>query len=93
MRYKIITSIAAILAVAGTLSAQQWAPAGDKIKTKWAEEVSPTNAHPEYPRPQMVRSEWQSLNGLSQSLNPPNSTGRSWFLSLSSPHSPVSAGR
>ena len=64
MRYKIITSIAAILAVAGTLSAQQWAPAGDKIKTKWAEEVSPTNAHPEYPRPQMVRSEWQSLNGL-----------------------------
>ncbi|MBO4230963.1 MAG: beta-galactosidase, partial [Bacteroidales bacterium] len=41
-----------------------WAPAGDKIKTKWAEEVSPTNAHPEYPRPQMVRSEWQSLNGL-----------------------------
>ena len=64
MRYKIITSIAAILAVAGTLSAQQWAPAGDRIKTKWAEEVSPTNAHPEYPRPQMVRSEWQSLNGL-----------------------------
>ena len=64
MRHKIITSIAAILAVAGTLSAQQWAPAGDRIKTKWAEEVSPTNAHPEYPRPQMVRSEWQSLNGL-----------------------------
>ncbi|MBR3440057.1 MAG: beta-galactosidase [Bacteroidales bacterium] len=64
MRNKIITSIAAILAVAGTLSAQQWAPAGDRIKTKWAEEVSPTNAHPEYPRPQMVRSEWQSLNGL-----------------------------
>ena len=64
MRYKIITSIAAILAVAGALSAQQWAPAGDRIKTKWAEEVSPTNAHPEYPRPQMVRSEWQSLNGL-----------------------------
>ena len=64
MRYKIITSLAAILAVAGTLSAQQWAPAGDRIKTKWAEEVSPTNAHPEYPRPQMVRSEWQSLNGL-----------------------------
>jgi beta-galactosidase/beta-glucuronidase len=41
-----------------------WAPAGDKIKTPWAEQVSPNNVHPEYPRPQMVRSEWKSLNGL-----------------------------
>ena len=32
--------------------------------TPWAEEVSPANAHPAYPRPQMVRSRWQSLNGL-----------------------------
>lgn len=64
MRYRVITSIAAVLAVAGTLSAQQWAPVGDKIKTKWAEDVSPANAHPEYPRPQMVRPDWQSLNGL-----------------------------
>ena len=65
MRSRIITStIAALLAVAGTLSAQGWAPAGNRIKTKWAEEVSPTNAHPEYPRPQMLRPEWKSLNGL-----------------------------
>ena len=65
MRSRIITStIAALLAVAGTLSAQNWAPAGNRIKTKWAEEVSPTNAHPEYPRPQMLRPEWKSLNGL-----------------------------
>ena len=41
-----------------------WAPAGDRIRTVWAEEVSPSNAHPEYPRPQMVRSKWESLNGL-----------------------------
>ena len=32
--------------------------------TKWAAEVSPTNALPEYPRPQMVRKAWQNLNGL-----------------------------
>ena len=56
--------MAAVFAVAGTLSAQQWAPAGDRIKTKWAEEVSPANVHPEYPRPQMVRPDWKSLNGL-----------------------------
>ena len=64
MRKRIIASFAALLAVAGMLSAQQWAPAGDRIKTIWADEVSPTNAHPEYPRPQMVRQDWQSLNGL-----------------------------
>ncbi len=32
--------------------------------TRWAKEVSPTNALPEYPRPQMVRKDWQNLNGL-----------------------------
>ena len=45
-------------------SAQEYAPAGDRIKTRWAAEVSPQNAHPESPRPQMVRPRWQSLNGL-----------------------------
>ena len=52
------------MAVAGSAFAQQWAPAGDRIRTKWAEEVSPANVHPEYPRPQMVRPDWKSLNGL-----------------------------
>jgi beta-galactosidase/beta-glucuronidase len=32
--------------------------------TKWAKEVSPDKVHPEYPRPQMVREDWQNLNGL-----------------------------
>ncbi|MBR7003879.1 MAG: beta-galactosidase [Bacteroidales bacterium] len=64
MKIRFITLAAAVLAVASSASAQQWAPAGDRIRTKWAEEVSPANAHPEYPRPQMVRSEWKSLNGL-----------------------------
>ncbi len=41
-----------------------WAPAGDNIKTRWAAEVKAENPLPEYPRPQMVRAEWQSLNGL-----------------------------
>jgi hypothetical protein len=34
------------------------------IQTRWAKEVNPQNVLPEYPRPQMVRSEWQNLNGL-----------------------------
>ena len=41
-----------------------WKPAGDKIMTRWAAEVGPENALPEYPRPQLVRSAWVNLNGL-----------------------------
>lgn len=42
----------------------EWAPVGNKIKTQWADEVTPDNALPEYPRPQMERTEWLNLNGL-----------------------------
>ena len=41
-----------------------WRRAGEHIRTVWADEVSPSNAHPEYPRPQMIRPRWKSLNGL-----------------------------
>ena len=41
-----------------------WSPAQVPLKTRWAAEVSPSNCLPEYPRPQMVRKEWQNLNGL-----------------------------
>jgi beta-galactosidase/beta-glucuronidase len=42
----------------------QWKPAGDKIKTAWANKVNPQNVLPEYPRPVMERQDWQNLNGL-----------------------------
>lgn len=41
-----------------------WSPKGDKIKTKWANEVTPENVWQTYPRPQLQRSEWKNLNGL-----------------------------
>ncbi len=48
-----------------TLSAvAQWRPIEGRIMTEWAEQVTPENVLPEYPRPQMVRSQWQNLNGL-----------------------------
>lgn len=34
------------------------------IQSRWAKDVSPTSAWPEYPRPQLVRDAWLSLNGL-----------------------------
>lgn len=42
----------------------QWVAGKGPLMTRWAAEVNPTNAHPEYPRPQMVRSNWLNLNGL-----------------------------
>lgn len=53
-----------LLLSALTLQAQPWHPAGDKIKTSWADKVDPASPLPEYPRPQMVRDQWLNLNGL-----------------------------
>ncbi|MBQ2394652.1 MAG: beta-galactosidase [Alistipes sp.] len=59
------TFLAIALCAFATLSASaEWKIAGDKIRTEWAEQVNPQNVLPEYPRPQLVRSEWQNLNGL-----------------------------
>ncbi len=44
----------------------KWQSQKAPLMTRWAKEVNPRNAHPEYPRPQMVRSEWKNLNGLWQ---------------------------
>ncbi|PYJ01653.1 MAG: hypothetical protein DME25_17695 [Verrucomicrobia bacterium] len=46
------------------LPAAAWQPASGPLKTRWAKDVSPERAHPEYPRPQLVRKEWLNLNGL-----------------------------
>ncbi|MBT4400254.1 MAG: beta-galactosidase, partial [Bacteroidetes bacterium] len=61
---KRILLLALITIAAINLFAQDWKPAGDKIKTEWAEKVDPNNPLPEYPRPQLVRNSWKNLNGL-----------------------------
>lgn len=61
---KSITLFVLIAVFTFKLSAQEWKPAGEKIKTAWAEKVNPSNPLPEYPRPQMVRESWQNLNGM-----------------------------
>ena len=35
----------------------QWQPQGKRIKTQWADKVSPANVLPEYPRPIMERAD------------------------------------
>ncbi|MGA2384276.1 MAG: sugar-binding domain-containing protein [Gemmatimonadales bacterium] len=51
----------AIACLAGAAAAQEGAP--PSLVTRWARHVSPGEVLPEYPRPQMARSAWQSLNG------------------------------
>jgi len=53
-----------VIAACKTEPAAAWKPAGDRIMTRWAAEVGPENALPEYPRPQLVRGDWLNLNGL-----------------------------
>lgn len=59
-------TIPAIIAICAFAYAgfSQWKPAGDKIKTEWADKVDPQNVLPEYPRPIMERPQWLNLNGL-----------------------------
>jgi len=45
-------------------AAADWKPAAAPLMTPWARDVSPDKVWPEYPRPQMVRSDWVNLNGL-----------------------------
>jgi beta-galactosidase/beta-glucuronidase len=59
---KVFLTIVSIICAASAFS--QWQPAGDKIKTPWAEKVDAQNVLPEYPRPILQRGDWQNLNGL-----------------------------
>jgi len=56
--------VIAALLLGTALQAQNYSPAGDRIKSKWAEEVGPDNVWKEYPRPQFQRDRWMNLNGL-----------------------------
>jgi beta-galactosidase/beta-glucuronidase len=65
MKAKKILPIAAALIISAPLFAQnnyQMQPVA--ILTRWAKDISPTNALKEYPRPQLIRTNWTNLNGL-----------------------------
>ena len=59
-----ILAIYAVMLCACNSSETTWAPAGDHIKTVWAEKIDPAKVHQEYPRPQMARESYLNLNGL-----------------------------
>lgn len=53
-----------ILALAGPALGADWKPSPGPLSTRWAKDVDPKKPLPEYPRPQMVREQWMSLNGV-----------------------------
>jgi len=54
-----------LLVLASVPAAQEdQAPVGGRLATRFARDVAPDRAHPEYPRPTMVREAWRCLNGL-----------------------------
>jgi len=55
--------VVATLLLTITMQAQ-WKPAGDHIRTAWAEKIDVKNVLPEYPRPVLERQDWSNLNGL-----------------------------
>ncbi|MEV0559927.1 AbfB domain-containing protein [Dactylosporangium sp. NPDC050588] len=75
MRHLLARTLAVLTVVAGGLvasgaPASAVVPKTPPLTTPWTSQVSTTNPLPEYPRPQMTRNEWQSLNGEWEFLNP-----------------------
>ncbi|MGV3509571.1 MAG: glycoside hydrolase family 2 protein, partial [Sphingobacteriaceae bacterium] len=60
---KLIFSAILICFFSGFAQSQQTYRPGE-LKTSWGSEVTAANAWKEYPRPQLVRSEWKNLNGM-----------------------------
>ena len=63
-----VRAAVAISVVAGLdgAAATDWKPADGPLLTRWAKDVKPDKAWPEYPRPQMRRDAWLNLNGVWQ---------------------------
>jgi hypothetical protein len=80
-RFLLLTTVLGLFAVLLTpLAASAFTPKPPPLATPWTNQVSVTDPLPEYPRPQLTRTEWQSLNGVWQFAptsdlnNPPTGT-------------------
>ncbi len=58
------TPVFLTLLIASPALSADWKPAEGPLKTRWAKDVDPARVLPEYPRPQLVRTDWMNLNGV-----------------------------
>ena len=57
-------AIAGMCCTPSNAQESSWKPVEGHMMTRWAKDVTPENALPEYPRPMMIRDQWLNLNGL-----------------------------
>ncbi|MHB9142132.1 MAG: sugar-binding domain-containing protein [Paludibacter sp.] len=63
MKKKILPLLIVCSLCISTYVNAQWTPKIAAIKTQWADDVDMNHPLPEYPRPQMTRTDWLNLNG------------------------------
>lgn len=62
--FSAILMAAAASPVAAAPTEVRWEMGEPPLSTPWTDQVSPENALPEYPRPQLTRKKWENLNGV-----------------------------
>ena len=73
----IIRCMAPVTTDADGVAEASWKMVEGHIVTRWAKEVSPANALPEYPRAIVKRERWMNINGLWQhAIRPKDETQR-----------------
>src|SRR4030042_6758665 len=64
MRKIIILFVPVLLTMCSAPEVPEWTPGECRLPTPWTEKVNPDQPWPEYPRPDFMRQEGLSLNGL-----------------------------
>src|SRR4030042_5124200 len=64
MRKIIILFVPVVRTMCSAPEVPEWTPGECRLPTPWTEKVNPDQPWPEYPRPDFMRQEWLSLNGL-----------------------------
>ncbi len=67
MKYSLILAAALVAGLSSSCLREAdttWQPAESPLLTRWAKDIDPVSPWPEYPRPDLVRDQWMSLNGL-----------------------------
>ncbi|MBQ8046321.1 MAG: glycoside hydrolase family 2 [Prevotella sp.] len=61
---KLFLALTALLLSSQLVQSAEWQRKSAPIMTPWGESINPEAVWQEYPRPQLVRSDWMNLNGI-----------------------------